>query len=184
MTGSRFCAWVLLVSLGLTIGTLQPATAQEQGQGDVIIPYPGEKAAEFEARKNGLPRPMRSDASTVTLIADARGHFGVQPAINGTRVRMLVDTGATSVVLTEKDAHSLGIDPPSGDFKVKVGTANGFVLVAPTTLSEVAVEGIVLRDVPAVVVPENGLHVSLLGMSFLSRLTRFEVSGGKLVLTR
>lgn len=180
MTESKFCAWVLLVSLGLTIGTLRPATAQEQGQGDVIIPYPGEKAAEFEARKNGLPR----DASTVTLIADARGHFGVQPAINGTRVRMLVDTGATSVVLTEKDAHSLGIDPPSRDFKVKVGTANGFVLVAPTTLSEVAVEGIVLRDVPAVVVPENGLHVSLLGMSFLSRLTRFEVSGGKLVLTR
>jgi aspartyl protease family protein len=184
MTGSKFCACALLAILGLTALPLLTARAQEQGQGDVIIPYPGETAAEFEARKRGLPRPVRPDATTVVLIADPRGHFGVEPTINGTRIHMVVDTGATSVVLSEKDAHSIGIDPAAGDFKVKVATANGFVLVAPTLLSEVAVHGIVLRDVPAVVVPENRLQVSLLGMSFLSRLTRFEVSGGKLVLTR
>jgi aspartyl protease family protein len=118
------------------------------------------------------------------LIADPRGHFGVEPAINGTHIRMMVDTGASSVVLTEKDAHALGINPETRDFSMKMATANGTVLVAPTVLPEIAVEGIVLRDVGAVVVPEDRLQVSLLGMSFLSRLTRFEVSGNRLILTR
>jgi aspartyl protease family protein len=97
---------------------------------------------------------------------------------------MMVDTGATSVALTEEDAHRVGIDPPSRDFKLRLSTANGMVLVAPIMLPEVAVGDIVMRDVRAVVVPEDKLEISLLGMSFLSRLSHFEVAGDRLVLTR
>ena len=97
---------------------------------------------------------------------------------------MLVDTGASSVVLTGKDAHVIGINPASTDFDVKMATANGVVLVAPVLLKEVAIGDIVVRDVRAVVVPEDRLQVSLLGMTFLSKLSRFEVSGDRLILTR
>ena len=100
------------------------------------------------------------------------------------RIPMLVDTGASSVVLTGKDAHVIGINPASTDFAVKMATANGVVLVAPILLREVAVGDIVVRDVRAVVVPEDKLQVSLLGMTFLSKLSRFEVSGDQLILTR
>jgi aspartyl protease family protein len=65
-----------------------------------------------------------------------------------------------------------------------MATANGVVLVAPVLLKEVAIGDIVVRDVRAVVVPEDRLQVSLLGMTFLSKLSRFEVSGDQLILTR
>lgn len=181
MTGSKLLARALVAALGFAAVNLPSARAQDQ---EGLTPYTGETAAEFEARKRGLPRPARPDPSKVTLVADSRGHFGVEPAINGTRVRMMVDTGASSVVLTERDARTVGINPPARDFSIKMSTANGVILVAPTLLPEVAVGDIVLRDVRAVVVPEDKLQVSLLGMSFLSRLTRFEVTGDRLVLSR
>jgi aspartyl protease family protein len=181
MVGSRLLASALVVAAGL--GSVNPPVARAQGQ-EALIPYAGETAAEFEARQKGLPRPVRADPSKVTLVADSRGHFGVEPTINGTRVRMMVDTGATTVTLTEKDARAVGINPPSRDFSMKMSTPNGVVLVAPALLPEIAIGDIVVRDVRAVVVPEDKLQVSLLGMSFLSRLSHFEVTGDRLVLTR
>src|SRR5262249_9386614 len=174
---SRLCGLALFVASGLAGAWPVKAPAQDQ---EALTPYIGETAAAFEARKRGLPRPMQADASTVTLIADARGHFSVEPAINGTRIRMLVDTGASSIALSERDARAVGISLPAREFTIKMATANGTVLVAPTSLPEVSIGGIVLRDVRAVVVPEDKLQTSLLGMSFLSRLSRFEVSEGKL----
>jgi len=182
MTALKFYKCALLAVLGLTSQAMSTVGAQDRAG---MTPFVGETAAEFEARKKGLPPPTPViEPSTVTLDADARGHFGVDPAINGTHVRMMVDTGASSVVLTGRDARTIGINPPSRDFALKMSTVNGIVLVAPVLLEEVAVGDIVVRDVRAVVLPEDKLQVSLLGMSFLSKLSRFEVSGAQLVLTR
>ncbi len=178
----KFWKPALLAMIGLTAQGSLVAGAQDQSR---LTPFVGETAAEFEARKKGLPPPPPvTEPLRVTLGADSRGHFGVAPTINGTRIPMLVDTGASSVVLTGKDAHVIGINPASTDFDVKMATANGVVLVAPVLLKEVAIGDIVVRDVRAVVVPEDRLQVSLLGMTFLSKLSRFEVSGDRLILTR
>ena len=182
MIKRKLCECVLLVTLGLAAQSLPRASAQDR---PALTPFIGETTAEFEARKKGLPRPVTAnEASSVMLVADARGHFGVEPLINGARVRMVVDTGASSVALTEEDARAAGINPPSRDFTVKMATANGIVLVAPVLLRDVVIGDIVVRDVHAVVVPEDKLQVSLLGMSFLSKLSRFEASGGRLILRR
>ena len=102
--------------------------------------------------------------------------------IDGTRLRMMVDTGATLVVLSRDDARLIGINPAPADFRIKVSTANGPVLVAPIMLKEITVGAISVRDVPAAVFPDNQLQLGLLGMSFLSKLSHFEVEGGRLVL--
>src|SRR5437016_3823313 len=107
--------WIagIAIMLMLGAGIRWPSMAQENAREDVdLVPRLGETTAEFEARINGLPRPTTTAApSVVTIPADAKGHFFVQAKINGTRVRMMVDTGATGVVLSREDARSLGINP-------------------------------------------------------------------------
>jgi aspartyl protease family protein len=146
-----------------------------------LLPRLGETTAEYEARIRGLERPASAPLS-VTLAADPQGHFLVEPMINGTRLRMLVDTGASLVVLPREDARRLGINPAASEFRAAVSTANGSVLVAPILLKEITVGGVSVRDVRAAVFPDNKLQVGLLGMSFLSKLSYFEVAGGRLVL--
>jgi len=156
--------------------------AQQNPRDDAdLIPRLGETKAEFEARIRGLPRPPPA-ASSVTIVADLNGHFFVQAVINGTQVRMMVDTGATGVVLSREDARRVGINPQPSDFAARTSTANGIVTVAPIVLKEVVVGEISVSDVPAIVHPDVQYRGSLLGMSFLSRLSQFEVSGGRLML--
>jgi aspartyl protease family protein len=159
----------------------RPATAAEENV--ELLPRLGETAAEFEARMKGfVPPTSPSQPNSVTLLADPLGHFFVEPIINGTRLRMLVDTGASLVVLTRDDARLIGINPAPADFRAKVSTANGPVMVAPILLKQVTVGAFSVRDVPAAVFPDNTLQVGLLGMSFLSNLSPFEVGKGRLVL--
>jgi aspartyl protease family protein len=167
----------IAIVLALAAGTPSASRSQD------LTPRLGETRAEFEARINGLPRPATSAApSEVAIPADARGHFYVQATVNGTRVRMMVDTGATGVVLSREDARRVGINPQPSDFTARTSTANGIVPVAPIVLNEVAVGEISVRDVPALVHPDSRFQGSLLGMSFLSRLSQFEVSKGRLIL--
>ena len=120
----------------------------------------------------------------VRVRADARGHFLLEAAINERPVTMMADTGATLVVLTFEDAERLGLSPRSLDFSGQARTANGVAKVAPLTLDRLRVAGITLRDVPAVVAEPGALGVNLLGMSFLSRLKRFEMQSGELLLVQ
>ncbi len=170
---------VSFLALALSLGAVAA-----QANGEELLPRFGETTAEYEARKKGLP-PPRSQAlpKSVTLTADEHGHFFIEAVVNGSRLRMVVDTGASVVTLTREDARSAGFRLVESDFKAKASTANGDMLVAPILLKDVTVGDIALHDVPAVVAPENKLAVSLLGMSFLSRLSNFQVSAGRLVLT-
>jgi len=126
-------------------------------------------------------RGVANPDGSVTFRAGADGHFHVEARINGTRLRLLVDTGASQVVLSPADARRLGFDLADLDFHHLSETANGPVTGAPVTLREVAVGEVRLGDVAASV---NGAEMSesLLGMSFLSRLSGFEVRGDKLTL--
>jgi len=139
---------------------------------------------ELGSRLLGELVPQRGIANpdgSVSFRAGADGHFHVEARINGTRLRLLVDTGASQVVLSPADARRLGFDLGSLDFRHLSETANGPVTGAPVTLREVAVGSVRLADVAASV---NGavMSESLLGMSFLSRLSGFEVSGDRLTL--
>lgn len=123
-----------------------------------------------------------SNYRTVTIPRDARGHFQVDARVDGRRIGFMVDTGASTIALTASDAKRLGIHPSSSEYTVTVRTANGNVRAAPANLAMVEVGGLVVRDVRALVVPNSALSENLLGLSFLTKLRRFEYAGGKLVL--
>ena len=109
-----------------------------------------------------------SSAATVTLAADARGHFFTEGQINGASVRFVVDTGATLVSLSQTEARRLGIDFQRGD-PVTLNTANGTVNARKLVLASVRVGSISVNNVEAVVV-DNMNMPTLLGMSFLNRM--------------
>lgn len=119
--------------------------------------------------------------SSVTLQADGQGHFVAQGQINGGTVRMLLDTGATSIALPATDAVRLGIDYRRGR-PVMVNTANGTAAAYQIKLDTVRIGGITLNQVDAIVI-ENGLQIALLGMSFLNR-TDMRREGQQMVLTK
>jgi aspartyl protease family protein len=119
---------------------------------------------------------------SVAIARNGRGHFDIDGRVNGRRIGFVVDTGASVVALTARDAARLGIRPPPSAFTVDVKTANGVVRAAPARLDVVEIGNLQLRDVSALVVPNDALTDNLLGLSFLSRLHRFEYSDGKLVL--
>ncbi|MDF0600048.1 TIGR02281 family clan AA aspartic protease [Psychromarinibacter sp. C21-152] len=111
------------------------------------------------------------------------GHFYMTAQVNGKPVMFVVDTGATDIVLTRQDARMVGIDPERLVYSGRAGTANGVVDTARTTVDEFAVGPLVDRDV-AVWVNRGEMNTSLLGMAYLRRFERIEISDGTLVLER
>lgn len=123
----------------------------------------------------------RSRGGELEVQAARDGHFYVVAEINFRPVRLMVDTGATVVALRESDAQAAGIRLRPGDFEFPVQTANGTTNAAQAMLNSVVVEGIEVRNVRALVLPDEQLSVSLLGGSFLHQLRRFEVADGRLI---
>jgi len=119
---------------------------------------------------------------TVEFARSANGDFQVAAAVNGKRIGMVLDTGASSVVLTNDAAKAAGLPLEVIKYTVNVETANGRTRAAAVTLDKLAVGGIVERAVPALIAQPGQLKTSLLGMSFLNRLEGWEVRGDKLVL--
>src|SRR5689334_7712762 len=119
---------------------------------------------------------------TISIARDARGHFQTDGRIDGQRIDFMVDTGASVIALNEKSAARFGLRPSRNDYNATVSTANGTIKAARTRLAMVEIGGLVVRDVDALVLPDAALSENLLGMSFLSKLKRFEVANGKMVL--
>jgi aspartyl protease family protein len=139
------------------------------------------------AATSPLPPLLPSDPAhprTVTLRADPHGGFQANPIINGHAVKAVVDTGATTVAISDDTARRLGVLPARGDYDVMVSTANGVTGGAQVMLREIKVGDVTVRNVEAIVLPGYGLDTTLLGMSFLKRLQKFEMSGGTLILTQ
>lgn len=127
--------------------------------------------------------PLRATSSgTVELKARDNGHYVTRADLNGRPVDVMVDTGATLVALTYDDARRAGVYLKDADFTLGVATANGTARVAPVTLDRVSIGNLTVRQVSAVVAEPGKLPVTLLGMSFLSRLQRVDMRGGTLLL--
>jgi aspartyl protease family protein len=110
------------------------------------------------------------------------GEFALQARINGVPAPMVVDTGATSVVLTYETAKAAGLPLELLDYDVDVETAGGRTKAARLTLDRLAIGKLVERSVPALVVPHGTMKTNLLGMTFLDRLERWEVRADRLML--
>jgi aspartyl protease family protein len=119
---------------------------------------------------------------TVEVARGRGGEFQVAMLVNGARVQMILDTGASAVVLTQDAAKAAGLPLELLSYNVNVDTANGRTRAAAVTLDRLAVGHIVERAVPALIAQPGQLRISLLGMSFLNRLDRWEVRGDRLVM--
>jgi len=128
-------------------------------------------------------RALISERGTVSFNRARDGHFYAELEVNGKKVEFVIDTGATDIVLTEKDAEYLGY--PVGDliYSGRASTANGVVPMARITLDSIILGRFADRNIRATV---NGgeLDTSLLGMRYLERFRKIEIAGSRLTLTR
>ncbi|KAB2940853.1 MAG: TIGR02281 family clan AA aspartic protease [Hyphomicrobium sp.] len=147
------------------------------------LPTPADIADAQRAQRPAQPGGKTASlGSIVEIEAEKNGHFNTEADINGRPIEVMIDTGATMVALSYEDAERAGLMLNDKDFTRAVSTANGVARVAPVTLDRVSIGSITVRDVPAAVAERGRLKTSLLGMSFLSRLSRFDMRSGRLVL--
>jgi aspartyl protease family protein len=129
-----------------------------------------------------MPGHVISHGRSAEVARTSSGDFAISAQINGARVHMVVDTGATSVVLTAEDAKAAGLPLALLNYTVNIETANGRARAAPVTLDRIAMGELEERSVEALVVQPGQLRTSLLGMSFLNRLQSWQVNGDRLML--
>jgi aspartyl protease family protein len=128
-----------------------------------------------------IPGRAATRGRTVEIARGSGGSFSVAAQVNGARVPMVLDTGASAVVLTQDAAKAAGLPLEVLNYSVTVDTANGRARAAPVTLDRLSIGDITERSVPALVA-QGGLRSSLLGMTFLNRLESWEVRGDKLMM--
>jgi aspartyl protease family protein len=124
-----------------------------------------------------MPGHVAGHGRNVEVVRGRGGDFAVAAHVNGATVPMVLDTGASSVVLTQEAARAAGLPIEVLDYSINVDTANGRTRAAPVTLDRLAVGSLTERSVPALVVKHGQLKNNLLGMSFLNRLESWEVRG-------
>jgi aspartyl protease family protein len=134
---------------------------------------------EFEAEPR---KSMSGFESSVTLKANQGGHFYARAHINGHPVAIMVDTGATVVALKYEDAEQLDLLPFSSDYTHTTLTANGIGRVAPVILDSVRIGDVEVSDLRGSIAEPGKQHITLLGMAFIRKLSRFELRGRELVL--
>lgn len=168
----------VIVWLGLT-GALLVGYAYREELSVVAYRVAGEvlppgQVITLESRESG--------ERAVRLRRQPNGQFVARGVVNGTNLSLLVDTGASTVVLKSTDAERIGVDTGSLSYSVPVSTANGTTYAAPIRLKSVAVGPIELRDVEALIAKPGNLSENLLGMTFLRRLRSYEFSGDFLTI--
>jgi aspartyl protease family protein len=129
-----------------------------------------------------MPGYVASRGRIVEIARGRSGDFPLRAHVNGAQIAMVLDTGASSVVLTQEAAKAAGLPLEVLKYTVNVDTANGRASAAPVTLDRIGIGNLVERSVPALIAQPGQLKTSLLGMSFLNRLERWEVRGDKLML--
>jgi aspartyl protease family protein len=138
---------------------------------------------------SGLPGLQASEEvptyqlySMTELKAQSNGHYYATADINGSDIKVVIDTGATAVALPYEDAERAGLRPRNLNFSVPISTANGVVNAAQVELARVTVDGVRVDGVQGLVMPKGALNITLLGMSYLSKLRGFKVEEGVLSL--
>jgi len=129
-----------------------------------------------------LRRRALQPTRAVQIARGSSGEFVLRARINGVSAPMVIDTGATSVVLTYETAKAAGLPLELLEYDVDVETAGGHTRAARLTLDRLAIGKLVERSVPALVVPQGQMKTNLLGMSFLDRLESWDVHADRLML--
>ncbi|GMG84756.1 hypothetical protein LNKW23_39720 [Paralimibaculum aggregatum] len=190
---------IMLALLGLLLGTLIGRVLMRGGRRLLVnglactgILAAGAGAWAYRGEADQLWNRLRGEFLPSLAIAHAPGevelrrnwdgHFRADARINGRPLNMMVDTGASMVLIPFERAASLGIDPELLSFSMRVSTANGESRVAPVRLTTVQVGPIVLRDIEAAVTRRGRLETPLLGMSFIEGLTETTFRGDRLIL--
>jgi len=166
---------IVLAGMLLGIAVVAARFADRPGQ----APQSAPAAAALAAAPPAQDSPY---GTSVTIPRDARGHFAANARVDGRHMDFMIDTGASLVALRASEAASLGVHPTAREFAAEVKTANGSVRAAPIQLGMVEIGGVTVRNVAALVLPDQALGENLLGMSFLTRLRHFEYTNGRLVL--
>lgn len=130
-----------------------------------------------------IPRQQVLTDGRVELPREADGHYYVTAQVNGVPLRFVIDTGATQIVLTRRDAGRLGLDVRKLAFSGSANTANGTIATAPVQLASIDIGPIHDRNVRAVV-NDADMDTSLLGMSYLTRFARVEFDRDRMILER
>jgi aspartyl protease family protein len=165
---------MIMAAFMVGLGTLMAQLADKMTSSPAL--------AKSVSQKASVEIPVPTSGRSLSIPRDARGHFLTEGRIEGQRIGFMVDTGATVVALNEKSAARFGFRPSRSDYNTTVQTANGTIKAARTRLAMVELGGIVVRDVDAMVLPDEALSENLLGASFLSKLKRYEYANGRLVL--
>jgi aspartyl protease family protein len=129
-----------------------------------------------------IPGRATTHGHTVEIVRGQTGDFPVSTRVNKARIAMVLDTGASSVVLTHEAAKAAGLPLEVLNYSVNVDTANGRTSAAPVVIDSIAIGGLTEHSVPALVARPGQLKSNLLGMTFLNRLESWEVRGNKLLL--
>ncbi|HWD11940.1 TIGR02281 family clan AA aspartic protease [Pseudochrobactrum sp. sp1633] len=132
---------------------------------------------------NAISGNNADGTETVSIGQSANGHFEVNALVNDQRVNFMVDTGASTIVLTQADAEKVGIDISSLSYTNPVSTANGRTMAASVRLQEVKIGNITRQNIRALVSQEGQLSGSLLGMNFMNSLSAYTVQRDQLILT-
>ena len=149
-----------------------------------VVAYgdPGRIARAGDTVSEMLRKRAAPPARAVQVPRGQSGEFALVARINGVRAPMVIDTGATSVVLTYETAKAAGLPLELLEYDVDVETAGGHTKAARLTLDRLAIGKLVERSVPALVVPHGQMKTNLLGMSFLDRLESWDVHADRLML--
>lgn len=156
---------------------------------DIANLYPRPDAARAAAPSNTRQPPVAATGQgcvrgeALTVHADRDGHFQIAVEVDGRYVPMMIDTGATRVVLPQEEAARLGLQL-GGARKVPVATANGTVEATLVRVNRMKIGPICMASVEVLVMPPGRLHVGLIGMSVIGQLNRFEMSRTRLVLAQ
>lgn len=120
--------------------------------------------------------------ATITLNKSLNGHFEARIQVNGASILAMVDTGASSTVLSANDARAAGFHPEQLNYSIPVATANGATKAAGVRTDELSVGNIVRKNLPVLVAAPGTLDRSLLGMNFIGTLSGFDVRGDRMIL--
>ncbi len=161
---------ILIIVLAATVGAV------------VAYGGPGKITSAGNTISAMLRQRAAAHARNVQISRTQQGEFKLRARINGVSAPMVIDTGATSVVLTYETAKAAGLPLELLDYNIPVETVGGHTRAARLTLDRIAIGRLVERSVPALVVPRGQIKTNLLGMSFLDRLESWEVRADQLML--
>ncbi|WP_421930281.1 retropepsin-like aspartic protease family protein [Nitratireductor rhodophyticola] len=185
-----------MIMLGVVVGAAAGVPALYQSNPDfyrgllqAALSGSGDDAPEelAVARPSSGATEIRGETSVllgkkVSIAADNTGHFVGRFKLNGREMSAMIDTGATYVAINRETARRIGVQLSSSDFKYEVNTANGKVRAAAAAIESLQIGRIYVENIDAVVLDDRALDKVLIGMSFLGRLSRFEVENRALVL--